>query len=104
MRGDFLLGEWKVCPKLNRLVRHGRSYHLPPKEMEVVVYLAKRQGDVVSKEELFGAVWPGTFVTDDALTRCIVELRRIFRDDAHEPHIIETIAKRGYRLLPSVTF
>ncbi len=101
---DFLLGEWKVCPKLNRVVYRGHARHLSPKVMEVLVCLAKRQGDVVSKDELFGTIWPGTFVTDDALVRCVVELRRVFHENAREPRIIETISKRGYRILAPVTW
>src|SRR5512139_2538637 len=102
MNGDFELGEWAVHPKLNTVVRDNASRHLSPKAGEVLVFLAKHQGDVVSKEDLLAAVWPETFVTDDALTRCIGELRRVFEDDAREPNIIQTIAKRGYRLVPRV--
>jgi len=47
-------------------------------------------------------VWPDTFVTDDVLTRCISELRRALEDDPKEPSFIETIPKRGYRLLQPV--
>ena len=102
MNGDFELGDWAVHPKLNAVVRNNASRHVSPKAVEVLVFLAQHQGDVVSKEDIFATVWSGTFVTDDALTRCIGELRRVFEDDAHEPTIIQTIAKRGYRLVPPV--
>ena len=102
MNGDFEFGEWAVHPKLNAVVRDGASHHVSPKAVEVLVFLAENQGDVVTKEAILASVWSGTFVTDDALTRCIGELRRVFEDDAREPHIIQTIAKRGYRLVPSV--
>jgi len=71
--------------------------------MEVLVCLAQNAGAPVSKEKLLQAVWPHTFVTEDVLTRSISELRRVFEDDVREPQIIETIPKRGYRLLPQVT-
>ena len=102
MNGDFELGDWAVHPKLNTVVRNNASRHVSPKAVEVLLFLARHQGDVISKEAIFAAVWSGTFVTDDALTRCIGELRRVFEDDAHEPTIIQTIAKRGYRLVPPV--
>ena len=89
MNGDFELGEWAVQPKLNAVARNGSSRHVSPKGMEVLLFLAKRQGDVVSKEDILAAVWEGTFVTDDALTRCIGELRRVFEDDARGPHGVE---------------
>lgn len=70
--------------------------------MEVLVCLANRAGEPVSKEELLQTVWPDTFVTDDGLKRAISELRRVFQDDVREPRIIQTIPKRGYRLLVSI--
>lgn len=70
--------------------------------MAVLVCLAEHTGEVVTKEMLLGTVWPGTFVGDDVLKRSVSELRRIFKDDAHESQIIETIPRRGYRLLLSV--
>jgi len=102
MNGDFRVGPWLVQPSLNLLSQDGTTVHLEPKVMEVLVCLAQRAGEPVPREELIRAVWPGTFVTDDALKRCVSELRRVLDDDAHEPRIIETIPKRGYRLLAPV--
>jgi hypothetical protein len=72
--------------------------------MEVLVCLAQNRGEPILKETLLKAVWPDTFVTDDVLTRSISELRRAFEDDARESTVIQTIPKRGYRLLAPVTF
>jgi eukaryotic-like serine/threonine-protein kinase len=91
-----------VQPSLNSIVSNGTAKHLEPKMMEVLVCLAQKQGEVISKEQLIRAVWPDTFVTDDVLTRCVSELRRVFQDDAKEPKIIQTIPKRGYRLVAAV--
>ena len=71
--------------------------------MGVLECLAQHPGETLSKEQLFQAVWPNIVVTEDVLKRCIAELRRAFHDDARNPHIIETIAKRGYRLIASVS-
>jgi adenylate cyclase len=70
--------------------------------MQALLCLADHAGEAVSKEELVQTVWPDTFVSDDALKRCIFELRRVFGDDAHEPCVIETIPKRGYRLIAPI--
>src|SRR6266567_6912132 len=70
--------------------------------MEVLVCLAEHTGEVVPKEKLLQAVWPDTFVSDDVLKRSVSELRHVFGDDAHESRIIETIPKRGYRLVLDV--
>lgn len=95
---DFRIGAWLVAPKLNSLSREGRTTHLEPKVMQVLVCLAEA-GDVVTKEKLMARVWAGTFVTDDVLTRCISELRKVFEDEAKNPQYIQTIPKGGYRLL-----
>jgi DNA-binding winged helix-turn-helix (wHTH) protein len=102
MQGDFRLGHWLVCPKLNTVQADGRAIRLEPKFMQVLVCLADRSGEVVSKEELMRAVWMDTFVTDDVLTRAISELRRALGDDAKQPHLIETVARSGYRIIAQV--
>lgn len=70
--------------------------------VEVLLCLAEHAGETVSKNELLRRVWPETFVTDDVLTRCISELRKAFADDPKEPHVIQTIPKKGYRLVLQV--
>ena len=103
MVGDFRIEEWLIQPQLNTVVHPDNgSAKLEPKVMEVLVYLADHAGEVVSKESLFQAVWRDTFVTDDALIRCIAELRKIFADDVRKPRVIQTIARKGYRLIGEV--
>lgn len=102
MGTDFRIARWLIEPRLNTVSRNGTTVHLEPKVMEVLMCLARHAGEAVSKEELLETVWPNTFVTDDVLKRSISELRRIFEDDARESRIIQTIPKRGYRLLVAV--
>jgi len=97
------VGRWIVDPSLNSMSSEGRSVRLEPKVMGVLVCLAQHPGETLSKEQLFQAVWPNIIVTEDVLKRCIAELRRAFDDDARNPHIIETISKRGYRLVAPVS-
>jgi DNA-binding winged helix-turn-helix (wHTH) protein len=66
------------------------------------VCLAEHANETVSKEELIRTVWGDAFVTDDVLTRCISELRKALDDDSKQPRVIETIPKRGYRILLEV--
>jgi TolB-like protein len=99
MQFDFQLGAWRVQPQLNSVVSDQQTIRLEPKMMEVLVCLAQSSGEVVSKERLVREVWPNTFVTDDVLIRCVSALRRAFGDDAGKPAVIETIPKKGYRLL-----
>ncbi len=111
MQDDFRLGKWLIQPSLNSISGDipstagtpGESTRrLEPKVMQVLLCLSQRPDEVVSKEELIKAVWPGTFVTDDVLLRCISELRKALEDDAREPRFIQTISKRGYRLIAPV--
>src|SRR5215469_3016460 len=76
--------------------------HLEPKLMSVLVCLAEHAGEPVSKEQLLQRCWPDIFVGDGVLTRSVFELRRLFEDDAKDPRVIQTVAKRGYRLLAPV--
>lgn len=99
----FYVGPWYVDVPLNRIRRNGATVQLEPKIMQVLVRLADRPGEVVRKEELIGAVWSDTFVTDDVLTRSIFELRKVFEDDPRQPQFIETIPRSGYRLVASVS-
>ena len=102
MEGDFRLGEWLIRPQLNTVQGDGGAVRLEHKFMQVLVCLAGRPGEVISKDELIRTVWADTFVTDDVLTRAVSELRRILRDDAKQPHIIETVSRNGYRLIAPV--
>lgn len=102
MNSDFRVGPWLVQPSLNTISQNGTSNRVEPKMMEVLVCLAEHTGEVVPKEKLLQAVWPDTFVSDDVLKRSVSELRHVFGDDAHESRVIETIPKRGYRLVAAV--
>jgi hypothetical protein len=72
---------------------------MTPKAFGVLAYLLAHQGRLVTKDELLGAVWPGSVVGDAALTVAISEIRRTQGDDARTPRFIETVHRRGFRLL-----
>lgn len=99
---SFQVGDWQVHPPLNRLSRGGEDVRIEPKVMRVLECLAETPGEVVLRDELVARIWPGVFVTDDVLHRTIRELRRAFGDDTANPKYIETIRKRGYRLVAPV--
>jgi TolB-like protein/DNA-binding winged helix-turn-helix (wHTH) protein len=91
-----------VEPSLNTVYRNGASVRLQPKAMQVLVCLVGHAGEAVTKEALFQTVWPNTFVSDDVLAHSISELRQVFDDDSRQPRVIQTIPKRGYRLIAAV--
>ncbi len=99
---DFRVGDWLAEPALNRLTAGETVVRVRPQLMDVLVCLARRQGRVVLKDELLAEVWPDRIITESGMVRCIAELRQILGDDSHSPRYIETISKRGYRLLAAV--
>lgn len=101
---DFRVGEWLVEPSLDRLSRNGAVVRLRPQLTNLLVLLAAHAGRTVSKDEILSKVWEGQFVAESGMTRCIAEIRQALQDDAREPKIIETIPKRGYRLVAPVAF
>jgi len=100
---EMQIGEWLVEPDLNCITRGKRKVSVEPKVIEVLACLADYPGEVLSKEQIIGTVWPDTFVSEEVLRYSISELRKAFRDDARNPKIIQTIARRGYRLIAPVT-
>lgn len=76
--------------------------HLPPKAMEVLVCLASNAPETVTREQLLDEIWATKYVSDEVVTHAITELRQALGDDWCHPKFIETIPKRGYRLLKPV--
>lgn len=100
--GGFQLGDWAVRRAEGTLSLGDRSVRLEPRVMDVLVYLAAHPERVVSKEELIEAVWGGSFVEEGALSQAVHSLRKALGDDARQPRYIQTIPKRGYRLVAPV--
>ena len=83
------------------LLLDGSEIVLRPKTFAVLQYLIENSGRLVSKDELFAAVWPNLAVTDDALVQSIGELRRALGDDGQR--LIRTVPRRGYRFESAVS-
>lgn len=95
----FRLGQYTVLPA-RCIVRVGEeSRHVEPKVMDVLLCFAANAGDVVTKQQLVDAAWGGRPVTDEVIMRSVSTLRGYFDDDARAPRFVETVHKRGYRLL-----
>ena len=96
------VGAYRVEVRARRIAGEDGATRVEPKVMAVLRCLAERPGEVVSKDEFMETVWGDAVVTDDALLRCISELRKAFGDDARHPDYIETIRSQGYRLIAPV--
>jgi len=99
----YVDGQWYVDPSTDRIRAGDRETKVEPRVMGVLCHLAARPGQVVSREELEAEVWAGMVVGYDALTSAIIKLRKAFDDDSRNPRIIETVSKRGYRLIAPVS-
>lgn len=102
VKQPFRVGDWEVLPLEGRIRRGDIVERLRPKAMDVLCLLAASPGDVVERDRILGEVWGRTAVTDEPLTATIGELRRLLGDRRGTPAYIETIPKRGYRLLADV--
>jgi TolB-like protein/cytochrome c-type biogenesis protein CcmH/NrfG len=91
-------GRYRLDPR-GGLMSGARRVRLTPKALALLSFMAGRPGEVITKEELFGAVWPEVTVGDAALVTCIQEIRRALGDDARRPRYIETLHRRGYRFI-----
>ena len=93
--GEFDLDVVRGC-----LFKAGHEIKLRPKVYEALKYLVEHPGRLIGKKELIEAVWPDTFVTDDSLVQCTVELRRALGD--HAQQLLKTVPRRGYLLTSEV--
>lgn len=100
---NFRMGTWLVQPDLNRLSDGDRVVTLEPRVMGVLVCLARRSGKIVSADKLLDTVWHGRALVDNTIYQAVTHLRKALGDDIHNPRYIETIPKKGYRLICPVT-
>lgn len=102
-RSVYEFGDVRVDLARMTAVRAGAAIPLEPKAFDVLVHLIEHRDRVVLKEELLDAVWPGTFVTPNVLTRAVAQIRKGLGDESQDARFIETVAKRGYRFIAPVT-
>ncbi|MBD3610420.1 MAG: winged helix-turn-helix domain-containing protein [Gammaproteobacteria bacterium] len=93
---------WEVDPALSRMNKGDLVVKLEPKVMELLLCLVSRPGEVFTREEIEAQVWAGMVVGYDSLTSAMIKLRKAFGDDPHHPRVIETVSKKGYRLICEV--
>lgn len=101
--GDrFRVADWVVDVRGLTIAKSEESRHLEAKVMDLLVCLARRPGDVMTRQELEGKLWPGGLVSYHSLTTAIIKLRKAFGDSAKNPRIVETVPKIGYRLIAEI--
>ncbi len=99
----FQLGGLVIEPDLGVVIRNGQRYHLAPKAMEVLLFLASTNGEVVSREQILAFAWGDEHASKTNVTHVISEIRHALDDHKECPTYIQTIPRKGYRmLLPTV--
>lgn len=101
----YRFGLFELCAKSGELRRKGHIQRLPEQPLQILLTLLESPGEVVSREALRARLWPvNTFVDFEiGLNAAMKRLRRALSDDAVNPIFIETLPKRGYRLIAPVT-
>ena len=95
----FYLGDLLVEPLKGLVTGRAGSQHLPPKAVEVLLCLAATPGELVTREFLLDEVWGKDHGSQKALSHAIGEIRHALDDHPDDPHFVQTMPKRGYRLV-----
>lgn len=101
-RNCFRFGPFRLDVDNGILFREGQAIPLPPKAFELLDFLCRGEGRLISKLELLDGVWRNRVVTEGVLKTTVQELRRALGDDSKAPRYIETVHRRGYRFIAQV--
>lgn len=100
--GPFKAGHIRVYPARNAFVGESDEVHVEPRVMDLICALASSPSGMMSRDELIDRFWASEFGADEGLTRAMSRLRRALREAGGGDDDIETIPKRGYRLVVEV--
>jgi TolB-like protein/DNA-binding winged helix-turn-helix (wHTH) protein/Tfp pilus assembly protein PilF len=99
----FEFGDFRVDSRKRLLTRRdGETVALTPKHFDALLYLVENAGEVLEKDRLMSAVWPGVVVEENNLNQTVSHLRRVLGDDGAERRYILTVPRRGYQFVADV--
>lgn len=102
IKRTYKFSDFTLDASEHRLLQGNREIYLPPRTFDTLLYLVNRHGHLVTKNELLETLWADSFVTENALTRCIKEVREALADDFHQPRYIRTVHRVGYKFIADV--
>lgn len=102
MARSLLFGPFRLDLASRELSRGNEAIPLTPRAMDLLIYLAEHQGELVTREQLFDALWNDVTVADHALSVQILEIRKALGDNAHQAAYVETRHRKGYRFCAPV--
>src|SRR5882724_9107622 len=98
----YRIGNIEIDTSQGCVRRDGEEMHLRRKSFQVLIYLLEHRDRLVTKDELFDNLWQDTAVTDDALAKCVMDIRKTLGDDTRQQRLLKTIPKAGYRFIVPV--
>jgi len=101
-RGDgasYRFGRCRLNPRLRELARDDQIVPIEHRAFDMLVYLVEHRDRAISKDELQEAIWPRMILTESALTRCVMKVRRAVGDDPQRQYVVKTIHGHGYRFV-----
>jgi len=98
----YRFGPFVIDRASYRLRRGSDAIELSPKALDLLFLFAERAGQLVTKDDMLTALWPGLAVTDNALTQVVSDVRQALGDDSAKPAYVETVPRRGYRFVARV--
>lgn len=103
LRQGFRLGDYEIHPPNGTISGPRGTRHVTPTAMDILICLAQNPGQLISREQLIHEVWNGSQASESTITRCIADLRHQLDDHPDNPRYIQTLPRRGYRLLADVS-
>ncbi len=95
----YQVGDWRFDAAAGELSRGGERRRLEDRAARTLEFLCNHRGAVISQQQLVDAIWSGRALSPNSIAVVMTDLRRALGDDARNPHILETVPKRGYRLV-----
>jgi DNA-binding winged helix-turn-helix (wHTH) protein/Flp pilus assembly protein TadD len=98
----YEFGRFRLDPAQRLLLRDGELVPLTPKVFDLLLLLVENSGQLIEKDELMRSIWPNAFVEESSLTKNISLLRKLLNEGPDSGARIETLSKRGYRLMGEI--
>lgn len=95
--------QFVFCERQQTLTNSEKVEQLEPIVVELLTYFCRHNDQIINRDQLIEQVWLGRVITDNAVSKVITKLRKIFNDDAKKPQFIATFPKKGYKFIASVT-
>lgn len=98
----YTFDDFRLEANQRRLLRGDTAVELPPKAFDLLLVLVRRAGELIGRDELIAALWPGTVISENSLGRQVWLLRKALGQDGNKEPYIQTVSKQGYRFVAVV--